>query len=100
MNKFDEKMNNIKEQLKSLLTADNTEQITKAVASLDELSTEHNATVNENSNLKNKIVEIVKGTTFKEQSKETNSLEPEREVSLDEALKQAEQKILQERGKK
>lgn len=100
MNKFDEKMNNIKEQLKSLLTADNTEQITKAVASLDELSTEHNATVNENSNLKNKIVEIVKGTTFKEQSKETDSFEQEKEVSLDEALKQAEQKILQERGKK
>lgn len=100
MNKFDEKMNNIKEQLKSLLTADNTEQITKAVASLDELSNEYQASVNENSNLKNKIVEIVKGTTFKEQSKETDSLEPEREVSLDEALKQAEQKILQERGKK
>lgn len=99
MNKFDEKMNNIKEQLKSLLTADNTEQITKAVASLDELSNEYQASVNENSNLKNKIVEIVKGTTFKEQSKETDSLEPEREVSLDEALKQAEQKILQERGK-
>lgn len=100
MNKFDEKMNNIKEQLKSLLTADNTEQITKAVASLDELSNEYQASVNENSNLKNKIVEIVKGTTFKEQSKEANSLEPEGEVSLDEALKQAEQKILQERGKK
>lgn len=99
MNKFDEKMNNIKEQLKSLLTADNTEQITKAVASLDELSNEYQASVNENSNLKNKIVEIVKGTTFKEQSKEANSLEPEGEVSLDEALKQAEQKILQERGK-
>ena len=99
MNKFYEKMNNIKEQLKSLLTADNTEQITKAVASLDELSNEYQASVNENSNLKNKIVEIVKGTTFKEQSKETDSLEPEREVSLDEALKQAEQKILQERGK-
>ena len=99
MNKFDEKMNNIKEQLKSLLTADNTEQITKAVASLDELSNEYQASVNENSNLKNKIVEIVKGTTFKEQSKETDSLEPEGEVSLDEALKQAEQKILQERGK-
>lgn len=100
MNKFDEKMNNIKEQLKSLLTADNTEQITKAVASLDELSNEYQASVNENSNLKNKIVEIVKGTTFKEQSEDASTLEPEGAVSIDEALKQAEQKILQERGKK
>lgn len=99
MNKFDNTMNNIKEQLKSLLTADNTEQITKAVASLDELSNEYQASVNENSNLKNKIVEIVKGTTFKEQSEDAPTLEPERAVSIDEALKQAEQKILQERGK-
>lgn len=99
MTKYDEICNNLKQQLESLLNADNTEQITKAVASLDELSKEHEATAVENSNLKNKIVDIVKGTTFKEQSKETNPLEPERALSLDEALKQAEKQILENRGK-
>lgn len=98
MNKYDELMTQAREELKNLLTADNSEQITKVVATLDELANAHKQTTDENSNLKNKIVDIVKGTTFEKQSEETGSFEPQRALSLDEALKQAEKEILKNRG--
>lgn len=96
MNKYNEITSNIKDQLQSLLNADNTEAITKVVNSLDELNKEHEIALDENSKLKNKIVDIVKGTTFKDKSDEAKEHEAE-PLSFEEACKQAEQQILQNR---
>ena len=98
MNKYDELMAQAREELKNLLTADNSEQITKVVATLDELANTHKQTTDENSNLKNKIVDIVKGTTFERQSEDANAYEPQKALSVDEALEQATKEILKNRG--
>lgn len=99
MDKYKTIYNDLKNQLQSLLTADNTEAITKAVSSLDELSKEHESALTENSNLKNKIVEIVKGTTFKSQSDEAKEHEDQEPLSFEEACKQADKELLENRRK-
>lgn len=96
MNKYDELISNLKNQLQSLLNADNTEAITKAVSTLDDLTKEHQTVLDDNSNLKTKIVEIVKGTTFKEQSEERRVHE-DRPLTFEEACSQAEKQILENR---
>ena len=76
--------NKIKEQLKELLTAENTEAITSIVAELDAIEQKHQATIEENGRLKDKIVDVVKGTTFSQPSE--SNIEPDRPLSIDEAI--------------
>lgn len=96
MNKYQDTINSLKDQLQNLLTAENTDTITKAVSTIDELEKIHQETVGENSNLKNKIVEIVKGTTFKQQS-ESKELPDDSVLTVEEACRQAEKELLQNR---
>lgn len=70
MDNYSKLYDSFKELLKQNLTADNADMITQMSTKLEELSQEHEKTVQENSSLKNKIVDYVKNTTFKEQPKE------------------------------
>lgn len=94
---FEEYLSSLKKRLESLMTADNTETITSAVKDLDELNKLHGETTNEVSSLKNKIVDIVKGTTFHDVKPQDNPAETTEGVSFEEACKQAEAKILSQR---
>lgn len=96
MNKYEELLNSLKDQLKNMVTADNTETITKAVGIIDELGKVHKEALDENSKLKDKIVDIVKGTTFKD-SLEGKAQGEDTPLTFEEACKQAEKEILEKR---
>lgn len=94
MTKFEEQYNAFKELLKQNLTADNTEIITQMSNKLDELKGTHDSLQAENTKLKDKIVEVVKGTTFKETPKDPIDDSPK---SFEDASKEALEKILENR---
>lgn len=96
MAKFEEKYNEFKEFLKGSLSADNVDFITNLSTHLEELNTEHKAVEEENGKLKDKIVEYVKGTTFKEPPKE----EIDTDKSIDELLEEGIDNILKNRKEK
>lgn len=76
-------IDSIKEILKNNLTADNTDEITKAVSELDHILEEHNQAKKEISDLKDRIVEQVKYTSFKDTPQND---EAEHIPSVDEAI--------------
>lgn len=93
MDNYSKLSDSFKELLKKNLTAENADMITQMSTKLDELNKEHEKTVEENSSLKNKIVDYVKNTTFKEQPKEDFD-EPK---SVDDVLADSVNKIISER---
>ena len=97
MTKFEEKYNEFKEFLKGSLTGDNVDFITTLTTHLDELNTEHKSVEQENSSLKDKIVEYVKNTTFKEPPKEETHNE---DKSIDEILTESIDDIIANRKEK
>lgn len=81
--KFEEKYQQMCDKLKSQLTADNTEVIQELKQGLDDLKSAHESVVEENSKLKDKIVDQVKFTSFKEDLREDPTGQP---LTVDEAL--------------
>lgn len=84
--KFEEMYQQMCDKLKSQLTADNTEMIQELKQGLDNLKSAHESVVEENSKLKDKIVDQVKFTSFKEDLREDPAGQP---LTVDEALAQA-----------
>ena len=68
---YKDNVNNLKDTLKSLLTDENTDIITKAVSQVDELTKIHEEDSNQITHLKDRIVDIVKNTSFKDVSQES-----------------------------
>ena len=97
MTKFEEKYNEFKELLKGSLTGDNVDFITNLSTQLDNLKTEHEAVEKENSSLKDKIVEYVKNTTFKDPPKEESNND---DKSIDEILNESIDDIIAKRKEK
>lgn len=83
MRKFEEIINELNESLKSVLTADNSETMVKISGNLNELKERNNFLEGENLKLKDKIVDVIGNTHFKEEPKNENQDEP---LSLDEAI--------------
>lgn len=80
---FKEKSNQLIEDLKKILTADNTEAVTKMCDLVKEMESEHTTLEAENTKLKDKIVDVVKSSMFVEKPQE-NIIEKEK--TLDELL--------------
>lgn len=80
---FKEKSNQLIEDLKKILTADNTEAVTKMCDLVREMESEHTTLEAENTKLKDKIVDVVKSSMFVEKPQE-NIIEKEK--TLDELL--------------
>lgn len=83
MRKFEEIINELNESLKSVLTADNSETMVKISGNLNELKERNNFLEGENLKLKDKIVDVIGNTHFKDEPKNENQDEP---LSLDEAI--------------
>lgn len=83
MRKFEEIINELNESLKTVLTADNSETMVKISGNLNELKERNNFLEGENLKLKDKIVDVIGNTHFKEEPKDENQNEP---LSLDEAI--------------
>ena len=97
MSKFNEIINSCKELLKSNLTAENTDMITKIDAELDKIVSAHEETEGKLEQTQNKLLEVVKNTSFKKEPESDIGDTPEdKPVSLDEAfdlgLKEIEEK--------
>ena len=63
---FEETLNEIKEVLKNSVTAENAEKVASLDKKLDVLHDAHKSTIEENTKLKDRIVEIVQNTGFKQ----------------------------------
>lgn len=63
---FKENQAKLLEGLKAFVTADNTESVTKLCEIVKGMGEEHEALKSENTKLKDKIVDIVSGTMFKD----------------------------------
>lgn len=92
---FKDTLNALKELLKNSLTADNTELITKIDKGLDDINVEHKATEDKLSSTQEKLLEIVKGTSFKLESepKDPNEDTEESAMDIDKAFDEAFQEI-------
>lgn len=95
-NRYNEIHESAKDLLKQNLTADNSEVITLLSTKLDELEQEHEKLEEEISQLKDKYVENIKATTFKDAPKDEVLDEPK---SLDDAIADSVNKIINERTK-
>ena len=95
---YKDSIKGLKETLNSLLTADNTEQITKAVSVIDELEKIHDNDEKEKVALKDRIVDIVRNTSFKDDGtggkSEKLTDEPK---DLDESIKENVANIIKNR---
>lgn len=83
MRKFEEIINELNESLKNVLTADNSETMVKISGNLNELKERNNFLEGENLKLKDKIVDVIGNTHFKDEPKNESQDEP---LSLDEAI--------------
>lgn len=83
MRKFEEIINELNESLKNVLTADNSDTMVKISGNLNELKERNNFLEGENLKLKDKIVDVIGNTHFKEEPTNENQDEP---LSLDEAI--------------
>ena len=96
---YSEAINNLKESLKSLMTAENTEQITKAVSQVDELEKLHADDTKEITSLKDRIVEVVKNTSFKDVPKDNPNKLVDEPMDMEKSIKENVAKIIKERKK-
>lgn len=93
MGKLTELLSNVKESLKGLVTADNTDAIAKVSSAIDEASTHGEQMEKENISLKDKIVDMVKGNlSTKETPKDESGGDTPK--SLDTIMKEEAQKII------
>ena len=94
---YKDSIKGLKETLNSLLTADNTEQITKAVSVIDELEKIHDDDEKEKVALKDRIVDIVRNTSFKDEKGGTPEKLVEEPKDLDESIKENVANIIKNR---
>lgn len=97
MGKHEDSIKNLKDTLNSLLNADNTEQITKAVSELDELAKIHADDEKEKVELKDRIVNLVRNTSFKDEKGGTQEKLVEEPKDLDESIKENVANIIKNR---
>lgn len=98
MGKLQESISQVKELLKGVVTADNTEAIAQVSKALDEVTTQGDTLEKENISLKDKIVDMVKGnlSTTTPPKDESSSEAPK---SLDDIMKEEADKIIANRRK-
>ena len=94
MKTFEEMYNELKGQMEALLTADNTDTVTNLVKGLDNIKERYNAQEEEMKGLKDKMVDIVRNTTF---AKEPEGIEEHAPKSIDDLLAEGVNKIIQNR---
>lgn len=96
---FKDSMNRISNLLKDkILTADNTEIIAELTQELDSLSDEHEKTEKELTSVKDKLVDVVKNTSFKKEEVDNQDKgETDEPMSIDEASEEALNEILANR---
>lgn len=90
--KVSESISHVRELLKDLVTAENTEGIAKLSKEFDNLEGLTQSLKNENLELKDKVVEMVKGTITSTKPSEVNQVE-EAQKSLDEIMIEEANKI-------
>lgn len=100
MKTYGELIKNLKDNLNSLLTADNTDLITQAVSELDELSKLGDDKDKEILGLKDRIVDIVKNTSFAENPKSEEKHLIEEPKDIDKAFEDGIAKIQENRRTK
>ena len=84
---FKESINNLKKLLKDNLTSENTELFVKIDKSIDEITSQHEETETKLTQTQDKLLEVVKGTSFKTESEQSKKDESTEEVvSIDEAF--------------
>lgn len=98
MGKLTESTNLVKTLLKDLVTADNTEAIAKVNKALEEVESNANTMETENISLKDKIVEMVKGTISTEKPSEENDAD-DTPKDIDTILMEEADKIVAQGGK-
>lgn len=91
MKKFEDLYKELNDGLSELLTADNTDTITKLKTSLDNIKDSHESQETEIKGLKDKMVDIVRNTSFKQEPPQIDIDEPK---SLDEIMSDELNKIL------
>lgn len=87
-------VDSLREALKDLVTADNTDAVAKVTKQIDSLEEQSNTLETENLTLKDKIVDMVKGT-LTTKDKPENEVDKEKELTLDEASDKALEKALE-----
>ncbi len=99
---FKDSMNRISNLLKDkILTADNTDVIAELTQELDSLSDEHEKTEKELTSVKDKLVDVVKNTSFKKEEVEKEDKgETDEPMSIDEASDEALKEIFANRKEK
>lgn len=100
MKTYGELVKSLKDNLNSLLTADNTDKITQAVSDLDELTKLNDDKDKEILGLKDRIVEVVKNTSFADKPKNEDKHLIEEPKDLDKAFEDGLAKIQENRRKK
>lgn len=98
---FKDSLNRISNLLKDkILTADNTDVIAELTQELDSLSDEHEKTEKELTSVKDKLVDVVKNTSFKKEEVEKDKGETDEPMSIDEASDEALKEIFANRKEK
>lgn len=97
MGKHEDSIKNLKDTLNSLLNADNTETITKAVSELDELEKIHADDEKEKVELKDRIVNLVRNTSFKDEKGGTPQKLVEEPKDMDASIKENVANIIKNR---
>ena len=91
---FKETLSGLKAYLKDNLKDDNVELITKIDKELDSLSDEHSKTEKDLSSTKDKLIDVVKNTSFKDDNvKETPEDKTNDPMDIDEALRESIKEI-------
>lgn len=91
---FKETLNALKQILKDNLTPENTELMTRIDKGLDDINVEHNTTEQKLSETQEKLLEVVKGTSFKlENEPDDNENKTEKLLDIDEAFDDALKEI-------
>ena len=92
MKTFNDLYTALKDGLNNLLTADNTEAVTNLVNSLDGIKDLHQSQEEEMTKLKDKMVDIVRNTTFAKQPEDVTE-----EKSIDDIMNDELNKIISQR---
>lgn len=98
MGKIKETIDTLKNTLKDLVTADNTDAVAKVQKVIDELETQGNNLETENLSLKDKIVDMVKGNLSSD-TPPSDDNQPAQKKSVDEAMKDALAEVLKDNKK-
>lgn len=80
---FKELMSSMKDLLREHLQTDNLELFTKLDKQLDDISVAHNKTEEDLSETKDKLIEVVKNTSFKDDSEPATPKDDTEDVPMD-----------------